>query len=76
MTVNAWTVIGTGIALAALNIGLFRWLHGDMAGMKEDIKKLGARLSAVEKEQARTCGLLEGLGFTGRATPTAQPGAH
>ena len=76
MTIDAWTVIGTGLTLAALNIGLFRWLHGDMAGMKEDIRKLGERLGAAEKEQARTSRLLEGLGFTGRATPTAQPGAH
>ena len=76
MTIEAWTVIGTGLTLAALNIGLFKWLHGDMTAMKEDIGKLGERLGAVEKAQARTSALLEGLGFTGRATPIAQPGAH
>ena len=68
MTVEAWTIIGTAIALAALNIGLFRWLHGDM-------KQLNERMLAIDKEQARTSGLLEGLGLTGRATPTTQPGA-
>ena len=29
--------------------------------------RLGARLTAVEKETARLAGLLEGLGLTGRA---------
>ena len=75
MTIEAWTVIGVGLTLAALHIGLFRWLHGDMAGMREDIQKLGERLGAVEKEQACVAGLLEGLGLSGRATPTSQPGS-
>lgn len=68
MTLEAWTVIGVGLILGALNIGLFKWLHGDL-------KQLGERMIAVEKEQARVAGLLEGLGLTGRATPTAQSGA-
>ena len=33
--------------------------------------RLGIRLTAVEKETARLSGLLEGLGLTGRATPTS-----
>ena len=81
MTVEAWTIIGTGIALATLNVGLFQWLRMDVAGvkdrlgtlerdMKSELGKLGERLRAVEKEQAHTSGLLEGLDLTGRATPT------
>ena len=33
------------------------------------IDRVEARLAAVEKETARIGGLLEGLGFTGRAQP-------
>ena len=86
MTIEAWTVIGTGIALAALNVGLFQWLRTDVAGVKDrlgtlesdmkgELAKLSERLGAVEKEQARSSGLLEGLGLIGRATPTIQPRA-
>ena len=67
MSPGAWTVIGTGAALAALNLGLIAWLRVDM---KHDLTRLEDRLLAVEKEQARMSGLLEGLGFTGRTTPT------
>ena len=37
--------------------------------------QLEDRLLAVEKEQARTSGLLKGLGITGRAAPTLDQGA-
>lgn len=57
----AASVIGTGVVLAALNVGLFAWL-------RTDIRELRERMSAVEKEQARTSGLLEGLGLTGRVS--------
>ena len=33
--------------------------------------RLGARLTAVEKETARIAGLIEGLGLTGRMHPPA-----
>ena len=36
--------------------------------------RLEDRLVAVEKEQARTAGLLKGLGLTGRAEPAAGAG--
>ena len=75
VTIEAWTIIGTGLTLAALNIALFKWLHGDLADMKKEIKQLGERLLSVEKEQARTSGLLEGLGLTGRMAPAVEPGA-
>ena len=47
------TILAVGIGLAALIV--------------TTTGRLSARLTAVEKEQARTSGLLEGLGFTGRA---------
>ena len=75
MTLEAWTVIGVGLTFAAPKFGLFNWLHGDMTAMKEDIGKLGERLGAVEKAQARVAGRLEGPGLTGRAAPALQTGA-
>ena len=35
--------------------------------------RLGAGLTAVEKETSRLSGLLEGLGLTGRLPPSAAP---
>ena len=70
MSIEAWTIIGTGVALAALNLGLTAWLRSDM---KHGHIRLEDRILAVEKEQARTSGLLEGLGLTGRAHPDMGP---
>lgn len=64
------SVIGVGITLAALIVGLIAWLRADV---KHGQTRLEDRLLAVEKEQARTSGLLEGLGPTGRATPDPKP---
>ena len=69
----AGTIVGTGIALAALNVGLFAWLRTDMHQLQSGQTRLEDRMSAVEKEQARTSGLLEGLGLVGRATPAPEP---
>lgn len=78
MSLEALTIIGTGIALAALNVGLIAWLRADVrsdvADLKQGQARLEDRLLAVDKEQARTSGLLEGLGLTGRAEPTPSPG--
>ena len=65
MTPDTLTIVGTGIALAALNVGLFSWL-------KSSVNRIEGRLLAVEKQQAHTTGLLEGLGLTGRATPAQE----
>ena len=54
-------IVAVGVALAGLVI---RGQH-----------RLEDRLLAVEKEQARTSGMLEGLGITGRATQTPNHGA-
>ena len=29
MSLETWTIIGTGVALAALNLGLIAWLRSD-----------------------------------------------
>ena len=54
-------IVAVGVALAGLVI---RGQH-----------RLENRLFAVEKEQARTSGLLEGLGITGRATQAPNHGS-
>ena len=84
MSPGTLTIIGTGIALAAISVGLFAWLRSDMkhgytrledrlarvgSDMKSGHTRLEVRLLSVEKEQARNTGLLESLGFTARAEP-------
>ena len=54
-------IVAVGVALGGLVI---RGQH-----------RLEDRLLAVEKEQARTSGLLEGLGITGRTAPPPSHGA-
>lgn len=71
MNAEALTIVATGIALAALNVGLIAWLRSDFADVKRGQTRLEDRLGAVEREQARAAGLLEGLGLTGRTEPSA-----
>ena len=54
----AGAIIGTGVALAALNLGIFAWLHADLGHVRDGRTRLEARMSAVEKEQARSSELL------------------
>ena len=63
------TIVGTGIALAGLQLGLFVWLRSDMKDLAKALDKLGDRMVAVETEQARTAGLIEGLRLIGQITP-------
>ena len=56
-------IVLVGIGLAGLN------LHPG-----KRIDRLDVRLLVDEKGQARTSGLLEGLGLTGRAEPSPGPG--
>lgn len=51
-------IVGVGVALATLIL--------------TTTGRLGARLTAVEKETARMSGLLEGLGLTGRVRSKSQ----
>ena len=54
------------IAIVLVSIGL----AGLILHLGKRIDRLDVRLLAVENEQARTSGLLEGLGLTGRAEPS------
>ena len=54
------------IAIVLVGIGL----AGLILHLGKRIDRLDVRLLAVEKEQARTSGLLEVLGLTGRAEPS------
>ena len=54
-------IIGTGVALAGLNVTATIWL--------------ASRVSGVEQHIAKIEGLLEGLGLTARVTPPAPPPA-
>lgn len=49
-------------------------LAGPILDLGKRIDRIDSRLLAVGKEQARTSGLLEGLGLTGRAEPRPGPG--
>ena len=72
-TFELLTIIGSiatvGIALGAVVIGSNANLHEEMRAemqdfrteVRSDIRSLEARLTAVERRQARTEGLLEGL---------------
>ena len=34
-----WTIIGTGIALAAIQVSLFFWLHSDISAMRAEMQE-------------------------------------
>ena len=61
MTVDTWTIIGTGIAIAVLFTGLIAWLRSDMKeglrGIEADIpgelRDLSERLRAGQRDIAR-----------------------
>ena len=59
--------------ICASLVGLIAWVRPDAKELKAGQSRLENRLVAVEKEQARTSGLLKGLGLTGRAKPDSQP---
>ena len=65
MTPEAWTVIGTGIAIAAIIIAAFASLRNDVRELRERTTTLEAEL---RERMARLEGLLDGLreAVTGR----------
>ena len=67
MTPEAWTVIGTGIALAAIIIAAFASLRNDVRELRERTTTLEAEL---RERMTRLEGLLDGLreAVTGRKT--------
>ena len=65
ITPEVIAIVTVGVGLADLMLRALNRIDK----LDDRIDKLDGRLSAVEEEQARVVGLLEGLGFTGRATP-------
>ena len=69
MTPDGWTIIGTGLALAALIVTSFRSLRADLrtdlknlrTELKADIKALDDRVRNHGERMAKLEGLLEGL---------------
>ena len=72
MSTEAFTVIGTGIAIIVVNITLFAWLRSDIHAVRDRVDKLEERMTKLETElrerMAKLEGLLEGLreSITGR----------
>jgi len=48
MEAEFWTILGTGVALAALNLSIFSWLRGDIKSLAEDHGNLDRRLARIE----------------------------
>ena len=61
ITPDSFTVIGTGIALAALNIGLFAWLRSDVQELRQDVHQHGHQMGSLRERMAKLEDLLEGL---------------
>ena len=77
MTPEAWTVIGTGIAiLVAIGTsnrqlrGEMSSLRGEMSEMRGEIKEIHTEVGRLRERMAKLEGLLEGLceAVTGRRT--------
>lgn len=61
ITPDTYTVIGTGIALAALNIGLFAWLRSDVRELRQEVHQHGHQIGSLRERMAKLEGLLEDL---------------
>ena len=61
ITPDTFTVIGTGITLAALNIGLFARLRSDLQGLRHEAHQHGHQIGSLRERMANLEGLLERL---------------
>ncbi len=61
MTPEVWTIVGTGIALAAIILGSARTQRQDSQGIRREIEKLKDGLAELREHMAKLEGLLEGL---------------
>ena len=50
MSTEAFTVIGTGIAIIVVNIMLFAWLRSDIRALRDRVDKLEERMIQLETE--------------------------
>ncbi len=55
MSIEAWTVIGTGVALAVLNLGLITWLRSDMKHGADLSLSTGRRLRQMAAHSGTVC---------------------
>lgn len=62
MEAELWTILGTGVALAALNLSVFSWLRGDIRGLSARLDGLGADHAGLDRRLARIEGHLLGSG--------------
>lgn len=60
MEAELWTILGTGVALAALNLSVFSWLRGDIRGLAARLDGLGADHARLDRRLARIEGHLLG----------------
>ena len=61
MSPGAYTIIGTGLSLAALNVRLLAWIRGDIHRQSDRLDKLRDGMYELRERMARLEGLLEGL---------------
>ena len=65
MSTEAFSIIGTGIAIIVVNTALFAWLRSDIHSLRDRVVKLDERMTKLETELreriAKVEGLLEGL---------------
>lgn len=71
MGMEAWSVIGTGVALLGAGAVAYRSLHGDMHEIRRDLAGLHRDVADLRERMARLEGLFDG--FT-RREPAAEGG--
>ena len=71
MGMEAWSVIGTGVALLGAGTVAYRSLHGGMQEIRRDLAGLHRDLADLRERMARLEGLFHG--FT-RREPAAEGG--
>ena len=64
MTPETWTIIGVGIAIAALILNAQRSARADIRDLSARMGQMEQRMGQLEQRMARLEGLFEG--FTGR----------
>ena len=76
MTPDTIAIIGTGIAIVAVQIGLWAWLRSDIARLVDRVSTLEVRLSGLEADMRERMARLEGLfeGFIRREPPAPGTG--
>ena len=50
MSTEAFTIIGTGIAIIVVNVALFAWLRSDIHALRDRVVKLDERMTKLETE--------------------------